>query len=212
MLKRFFLKLLFLIPGLAASQTLPPSEAKEAEAKMAEWLAHPMEFGVKPKSIKYLRSVRTKLAGHSTPIGVHLVEYEMPDGTYGRGFVNPVTWSFLGAVPYDKLTDIELVTAYCGWLWITPAISDGRASTTFEPTTLTALKTALARDKITDIVVVDKYKVGTSEFFEFRGRRGSFKVKGAGSADSKIVLKEESPQAFLPVVFTYLGMVMRGEI
>ena len=202
-----------LLPGLAAAQSmLPPAEASKAEQTMAEWLAHPMEFGVLPKQVKYLRSVPTKLAGHPGPVSVHLVEYVMPDGTYGRGFVNPVTWSFLGPIPYDKLTDLQLVTAYTGWLWLFPAVNDGRAKSTFEAQTLKPLLAELEKEGVVNVTVADQYKVGTSEFFEFTGVRGGKKVRGAGSAGSKLVLDATSPQATLPVVYTYLGLVMKGEI
>jgi hypothetical protein len=83
---------------------------------MAEWLAHPMEFGVQPKRANYLSFVQTKVAGMSKPVSVHIVEYAMPDGTCGRGFVSPAPWSFLGPIPYAKFTDSNLVTAYSGWL------------------------------------------------------------------------------------------------
>ena len=211
--RRFLQALLALLPGIAAAQlTLPQMEASKAEQTMAEWLAHPMEFGVPPKQVKYLRSVPTKLAGHPGPVAVHLIEYTMPDGTYGRGFVNPVTWSFLGPIPYDKLSDVQLVTAYTGWLWLFPAVNDGRAKSKFEAQTLKPLLAELEKEGVVDIAVADQYKVGSSEFFEFTGIRGGKKVKGAGSVGSKLVLDAASPQATLPVVYTYLGLVMKGEI
>jgi hypothetical protein len=179
---------------------------------MAEWLAHPMEFGISPKRARYLSSVDTKIAGVAQPVRVHIVEYEMPNGTYGRGFVNPVTWSFLGKIPYDKLTDVQLVTAYSGWLWIFSATNSGRAETNFEPQTLNALLAELARDGVSDVAVKEKYKVRTSEFFEFTGVRAGQRIRGAGSAGSKLIFDESAPQASIPVVFTYLGMVMRGEL
>jgi hypothetical protein len=195
-----------------AQPTLSESEVRKAEQVMADWLAHPLEFGTRPKRVKYLRSVPTKLVGSPGETLVHLVEYEMPNGTYGRGFVNPVTWSFLGPIPYDKLTDIQLVTAYSGWLWLFPAVQDGRATADFEPGTQSTLLRVLEDEGVTDVVVVVRYKVGTSEFFEFIGKRNGSKVKGAGSAGSKIIFDAMAPQASLPVVYTYLGMVMRGEI
>ena len=151
---RLLLCALALIPGLAIAQgVLSNDEARKAEVTLAEWLAHPMEFGVKPKRTKYLTyHFQTRIAGSPQPVNVHIIEYEMPNGTYGRGFVNPVTWSFLGPLPYDKLTDVQLVTAYSGWLWIFSALNNGSAQeTNFEPQTLTALLKALKREGTTGV-------------------------------------------------------------
>lgn len=207
------LRLLLLIPALSCAQgALIPSEARKAETTMAEWLAHPAEFGVKPKRTTYLASVETKLAGEPHPIPVHVIEYVMPDGTYGRGFVNPVTWSFIGPLPYSELSNTQLVTAYSGWLWLFSALNNGRAESTFKPQTLPALLAELQREGVSEVSVNGKYRVSTSEFFEFSGVRDGRRIKGAGSAGSKLVLEDSAPLASLPLVYTYLGMVMRGEI
>ena len=195
-----------------SGNALPETEVARIESTMAEWLSHPLEFGLEPKRVKYLNSVQTKIAGMPEPISVHVVEYEMPDGTYGKGFVNPVTWSFAGSLRYDGLSEVQLVTAYSGWLWIFSALSDDRAKSEFKPKSINALLAELAQEGITNISVTAKYKVRTSEFFEFVGQRLGKKVRGAGSAGSKIIFDDSAPQASLPVVYTYLGMVMRGEI
>ena len=210
---RWLLQLLLLVPAFAFAQDiLSPQDARKAEETMAHWLAHPSEFGVRPKRVAYLRSVATKMAGRPAPVSVDIVEYEMPDGTYGRGLANPVTWSFLGPIPYDKLGDDHLVTAYCGWLWLFSATQDGRVKTDYAIAAPSALVSSLASEGIVDVKVSARYTVRTSEFFEFTGRRGASTVKGAGSAGSRLVLESTAPQASLPVVYTYLGMVMRGAI
>lgn len=213
MFKRLLQLLLVLLPGIALSQAmLAPDEATKAEQTMAEWLAHPMEFGVRPKRAKYLTTVRAKLPGKAPFTDVHVVEYEMPDGAYGRGFVNPVTWSFLGPLPYEALGNEKLVDVYAGWLWLFPAVQDGRALTQFRPSRLGELMAQLARNGITDVKVMEQYKVGTSEFYEFSGVRNGARIRGAGSAGSMLVFDASAPEASLPVVYTYLAKVIRGEI
>jgi hypothetical protein len=97
-------------------------------------------------------------------------------------------------------------------LWLFPAISDGRAQTKFQPSTLGVLLAQLAREGISDVQVVEQYKVKSSEFFEFYGLRKGVKIRGAGSAESKLVFDASAPQASLPVVYTYLAKVFRNEI
>jgi hypothetical protein len=67
-----------------------------AEEAMAAWLAHPLEFGVRPRRVRWKRTHRGELLSLGEA-EIHLLEYEMPDGTTGRGFVNgSLTWSFVG--------------------------------------------------------------------------------------------------------------------
>lgn len=80
---------------------------------MTEWLAHPSEFGVRPKTVRHKRTYQASLIHGDAEI--HLCEYVMPDGTCGRGFVNgSLTWSFLGE-GVEAIDDDNLLPAYCGW-------------------------------------------------------------------------------------------------
>jgi hypothetical protein len=171
-----------------------------------------MEFGVAPKRVKYLASIETTILGLDKPVSVHVVEYEMPDGTYGKGFVNPLTWSFAGPLPYDRLTNAQLVTAYAGWFWIFNALHNKQVVTEFQPTTLNAFLRGLEHEGIDNVVVKDTYKVMDSELFEFSGQRAGARIKGAGSIESKLVLDAAAPEASLPMIYSYLGLVMNGQL
>jgi hypothetical protein len=96
------------------------------EEKMAGWLAHPNEFGVRPESVRFKRTYKAQLVTYGK-VQIHLVGYRMPDGTTGRGFVNDgLTWSFIGA-EVNSLNDDDLFVAYCGWAWLFPALQGGTA-------------------------------------------------------------------------------------
>jgi hypothetical protein len=100
------------------------------EKEMADWLAHPAEFGVPPKTVRLKRTYRGEVI-ITGAVEIHLVEYEMPDGTTGRGFVNgSLTWSFLGD-EVNAIADDDLMTAYWGWAWLFPALQAGNAVTDF---------------------------------------------------------------------------------
>ena len=60
---------------------------RSVENKMAEWLAHPMEFGVQPDVVQYTLTYNVVLITYGR-VEIHLVDYKMPNGTIGRGFVN----------------------------------------------------------------------------------------------------------------------------
>jgi Gram-negative bacterial TonB protein C-terminal len=199
-------------PNRSTAPSMAPALSLEAlrkvEETMAEWLSHPAEFGVRPTTSRYRTTIATTLAGSVNPANVHVVEFVMPDGTYGRGFVNPVTWAFLGPLPYDRLSDAELVRAYAGWLAIFNALRSKRAKTDFEPETQRALHDVLAAQGIENVVINEKYRLGSSELFEFVGTRGGKPVKGAGGAPSVLILDASDAKASLPVLYTYLGQIV----
>ena len=62
-------------------------DKKRIESQMAEWLSHPSEFGVAPKSVRYRTTEKAKMVTYGK-VRIHVVDYEMPTGKKGRGFVN----------------------------------------------------------------------------------------------------------------------------
>jgi hypothetical protein len=202
-----------LVPALTwGGPGLTEKEAHKTEQTLAAWLSHPMEFGERPKTIRYLTSIETRIAGTSGPVSVHVVEFWMTDGTYGKGFVNPITWSFAGKLPYDRLTNEQLVLAYSGCVWLMSAQSSNPKISEFKPTTLGAFIASLQSRSVADISIRNQYRVGDSEFFEFIGTKDGVPVKGAGSLESQMIVEASAPEASLPLVYTFLGKVMRDEL
>ena len=134
---------------------------------------------------------------------VHLVSYEMPDGYNGRGFVNgPLTWSFIGE-ELKSIADDDLFRAYCGWAWIFPALQAHTISTDFEPEHLAQFVKSKETEGYKEIVVVEKYKIGTSELVTYTSIKDNTEIHGAcilddhdlsleyGSSDSRSKLPME---------------------
>jgi hypothetical protein len=179
-------------------------DKQRIENQMAEWLAHPNEFGVGPKTVRYLRAYKLTIV----PTGdteVHLVEYEMPDGTKTRGFVNPpLTWSFIGDV--SKFSDHELLLAYCGWSWLFPRIQAGTVLTKFISDGEEARYITQKRAQgFSDVKVTARYKIGTSEIFEVEGVREGKPAKSAGNTETDRSYGDDSPQFALPAIYSFLG-------
>jgi len=176
--------------------------------ELADWLAHPSEFGVAPKKVTLKKTYRVNFPGWG-PQKVHLLEYEMPDGTRGRGFVGPLTWSFLGE-GVDAVGDDRLVLAYAGWAWLTASLQRGLVQTAFAPGPgRAALLETLQRAGLEDVETTDAYRIGDSEVYEFRAWRDGVAVRGAGSGESSIVFEAGDPEyASLPAVYFYLGAQM----
>jgi hypothetical protein len=174
------------------------------EKEMADWLAHPAEFGVQPQSVRLKRTYRGEVI-ITGAVEIHLVEYEMPDGTQGRGFVNgSLTWSFLGDL--SAMTDDDLMVAYWGWAWLFPAIQAGNVVQDFqsasEEQAFIAKKLA---DGFADIQLGNRYQIGTSELFEFKGTAGGTAFVGAGNTEAEVVFAAAEPNAALPPIYFLLG-------
>lgn len=177
---------------------------KKYEDQMAEWLAHPNEFGVRPKSVRHKRTYQTSLIHGDTEI--HLCEYLMPDGTRGRGFVNgSLTWSFLG-VGVNGIDDENLILAYCGWTWLFPAMQSGGVVTDFVSGGEEARFVAQKQEQgLTDVMITNRYLIGTSELFEFVGNYQGTPAKGAGDTESEVGFMAGDPCFNLPSIYFLLG-------
>ena len=174
------------------------------EKEMADWLAHPAEFGVQPKMVRLKRTYRGEVI-NTGAVEIHLVEYEMPDGTQGRGFVNgPLTWSFLSDL--SAMSDDDLMLAYWGWAWLFPALQAGNAVQDFQSLSEQQAFTEKKRaDGFADLQLGSRYKIGTSELFEFKGTAGGTAFVGAGNTESEVVFEASDAKAALPPIYFLLG-------
>jgi hypothetical protein len=178
---------------------------RQIEDKMAEWLAHPNEFGVRPESVRFKKTYKAKLITYGN-VEIHLVEYKMPDGTTGRGFVNGgLTWSFLGE-EVNALKDDDLFVAYCGWAWLFPALQGGTVQTDFTSSGEEARYLAKKKQEgLREIEVTARYKIGTSELTEFKALRDGSPVKGAGDSTAEVELAQSDARFNLPSIYFLLG-------
>lgn len=175
------------------------------EAKMAEWLAHPNEFGVPPKSVAFRRTLKARLITYGD-VEIHLVAYTMPDGTTGRGFVNgSLTWSFLGP-EVNAIRDEDLFVAYCGWAWLFPALQQGTVQTAFDSSGEEEKYLAAKKQEgFAGIQATERYRIGTSELTEFRAQRNGSPVRGAGDTNGEVVFDSGDPRFNLPSIYFLLG-------
>jgi hypothetical protein len=178
---------------------------KAVENEMSEWLSHPNEFGEVPKLVKFKRTYKGELIAYGK-VKIHLVEYEMADGRVGRGFVNAeLTWSFLGDA-INTISDEELLVAYCGWAWLFPMLQMGEILTDFDSEKEeTLLVEQLKEEGFVDILLGDRFQIGTSELFEFTASQDGKAFVGAGDSNAKVLFTESEPAAALPSIYFLLG-------
>jgi hypothetical protein len=177
---------------------------KDQEQEMANWLAHPSEFGVPPKSVKHRRAYHLSLM-HYGPTVIHLIDYQMPDGTRGRGFVNPLTWSFLGD-QVNQIPDDQIVAAYCGWAFLFPGLQAGSVRTDFVSEGEEQRYIAdLTAHGLANVAVHERYRIGTSEIFGYTADYQGQSFRGAGNTESEVAFPSGDPRYHLPAVYFLLG-------
>lgn len=178
---------------------------KNIENEMSQWLSHPYEFGEEPKSVHFVRTYKLNLISYGK-VKIHLVEYEMMDGTKGRGFVNAhLTWSFTGD-DIDKIEDDDLLMAYCGWAWLFPNLQIGNIQTEFKSKTEEMVVINKLKDSgFENITIGDKYKIGHSEIFEFSASKDGVCFVGASDHNHTISFPKDNPKANLPSIYFILG-------
>lgn len=180
-------------------------KARAIEKEMADWLAHPMEFGVQPKTVRLKRTYRGEVI-ITGAFKIHLVEYEMPDGTTGRGFVNgSLTWSFMSE-GVNAIADDDLTLAYWGWAWLFPNVQAGNVVRNFQ--SLTEEPAFIAKklaDGFDEIKLTSRYKIGTSELFEFKGTSQGKLFIGAGDTGSEVVFAATDSRSALPPIYFLLA-------
>ena len=69
---------------------------KQSEQEMADWLAHPMEFGEPPEHVEEIHCEKTYWPLFDKKIDLSFHRYRMKDGFSSIGMTGPITWSFLG--------------------------------------------------------------------------------------------------------------------
>lgn len=177
---------------------------KQAEQDLAQWLAHPNEYGVAPKKVRHKRSYKLNLMGYGA-VEIHLLEYEMPDGSKGRGFVHPVTWAFLSK-GIEAIPDEALLICYCGWAWLVPSVQRGTVKTNFVSAGEEGLFLAgKASRGFENVQITGRYQIGESELFEYSARYRGVNIRGAGNTDGEIGFPESDPLFRLPPIYTLIG-------
>jgi len=178
---------------------------KDIENEMSKWLSHPYEFGEEPKRVKFKQTYKLNLISYGK-VKIHLVEYEMPNGIKGRGFVNGhLTWSFTGDNIY-KIRDEDLLTAYCGWAWLFPNMQIGNVQTDFKSYIQESKIISQIEERgFSNVTIGDKYKIGTSELFEFTAHKEGIVYVGATEHDHAISFRKDNPKSNLPSIYFILG-------
>ncbi|GHO49687.1 hypothetical protein [Ktedonospora formicarum] len=179
--------------------------------EMENWLAHPMEFGEKPREayVIYENEVKWPSVGLTQAF---LVQYELSERIKGIGFTGPITWSFIGIdwESWSSFTPEELMYCYAGWYtqftlshredYLRESSHEAKQAF-FERLKIDGYKDASLKDQFT----LDNDEGGTS-FYTVEVRKGGVHYYAIGTVEEyNLYGKDLAPMKHLPPFYYYLG-------
>jgi hypothetical protein len=173
------------------------------EKALADWLAHPSELGEAPRAVKYRCSRKRKSFGKS--VKIHLVDYEMPDGRKGLGFVGPFAWAF-DEPSLANADEEDVLKAYLGLVFVMFGEHAGLLETEFDSRDgEVALKQTLAESGFSNISIGEKFKLDELAVFEFVATKDGKELRGAGNKDFAVYHGAEEPLYHIPQAYVFFG-------
>lgn len=176
-----------------------------------DWYSSPSNQNKAPENLKYIGIFNRKFMLPDSEIDVHLVSYTKSNGLYGRGFVNPINWSFF--VDDDSsFNDEDLVTAYCGWAFLYEGVIKKVVKSDFQDkdSSTKGIWEKIKQELSTDFILEKKYIVGDLIYAEFEGTVNGVKAKQAvGNDNSSLFLDENDSRFNLPALWSLLGEIQQ---
>ena len=185
------------------------SKQNKFSEELSQWLAHPNEFGTTPKKVEHVESKKLNYMLCDGKHETYLFNYEMPDGTKGRGFVNPITWTFMGDV--ENVSNADLLLAYCGWTFFFVGTQKGIIKTDIDEAPLDFIIRKIKNDLSEEMELKSKFDVQGITYLEFEGTVNGLKARQAiGNDGSSLYIKESDARFGLPALYYMLGHIQQN--
>jgi len=75
-----------------------------------------------------------------------------------------------------------------------------------------AFRVKKRNDGLENLKFIDRYKIGTSELFEFTATKNGRQIKGAGDTNSEVSYDQDDPRFNLPSIYFLLGQTCINSI
>lgn len=142
---------------------------------MANWLAHPMEFGAQPEEIEEIHRERTYWPLFDKKVQLAFHRYRMKDGFTSIGITGPITWIFLGD-DLNGFTIEELKYLYAGWYIAFAAVNSSNYAKEKNQQQQQALTERLSAKVAGFVSVVDYLAFGELVFYAYKIKRGDEEI------------------------------------
>jgi hypothetical protein len=177
---------------------------KQSEQEMAEWLAHPMEFGETPVEINEIHQEVTPWPLFDEQVSLSFHRYKMKDGFSSIGMTGPITWSFLGDV-LSGFSIEDLKRLYAGWHISFMAINSSGYSIEESKKRQQSTEIKLQKSINGFEKIVEYLSFGELVFYAYKYKREGKDFVVATDGEDKLEYEEGSKYLRLPPLYYFLG-------
>lgn len=173
---------------------------------MARWLAHPLEYGERPRQIEAFHRETTRWPLHERPVTFVLHRYRMaPDAPLRIGMTGPITWSFLDA----GLSDLDpntLKLIFAGWHVAFTTVRADAHDAAAQQREREALAARLRTAEPGFTGMLDYLRIGELTFYAYRvhrpGTPAAVVVRGAGH---RVTYPANAAYLRVPPLYVFIG-------
>lgn len=148
---------------------------KTSEQALANWLAHPMEFGEPPEEIKEIHREKTRWPLFDEKVDIAFHRYKMRSGFSSIGMTGPITWGFIGD-DLSGFTTEELKRLHAGWYIAFLAVNSPNYSREQEEQERQAVEEKLRGKLARSVCIVDYLRIGDLVFYAYKVKPGDEEV------------------------------------
>ncbi|MEZ4662387.1 MAG: hypothetical protein R2911_32960 [Caldilineaceae bacterium] len=177
---------------------------KKSEQELANWLAHPLEFGEPPLEVNEIHQEETSWLLIDEQVSLSFHRYIMKDGFSSVGMTGPITWSFLG----DDLSDFsmeDLKRLYAGWHISFMAINSANYSKEENDKKQQATAEILTRTVDGFSTIIEYLSFGELAFYAYEYIRDNHKFVVATDRENQSEFGVDSKYLRFPLLYYFLG-------
>jgi len=167
------------------------------------------EYGVEVKKLKHKKSYKRLMM--ATASRIEFMTFILEDGRSGRVLYSPFIKAFEDSTT-KGISDEHLVVAYGGWLFLSSGLKDKFIEKDFKSKSQKNDYLTLKRAKgVTNIKVVEQYKIAHSEIFVLEAKFNGYSIKCAGNVEIDICYEDDTDYYNVPAIYFLLGeQVFKG--
>ena len=176
------------------------------------WLKNSSSINSTPVKVNFIKSFKKMFLLLDQKVRINLFEYQLSDGSKGRAFTGPLTWSFLGD-GIDQIKNEDLIIAYCGWFFLTLGCQYGSIISDFdnEEESVSFITGKIQDELDPKAKLMSKYKVADIFYLEFEGLKAGVRFKQAiGNDNSSFYCDENDTEFALPALYFMLGLIQQN--
>ncbi len=161
------------------------------------------EYNVEVKKLKHKKSYKRLMMGAASRI--ELLNFVLENGEEGRVLYSPFIKAFKDSLT-KGIIDEHLVIAYGGWLFLSSGLKDKFIEKDFTSKSQKDDYITLKKAKgVTNINVIEQYKIAHSELFVLEAKFDGYNIKCAGNAEIDICYEDNTDYYNIPTIYFLLG-------